>query len=170
MESMIQRVVRQVREANLTNNITLASNTSQLDIITNQLGDTVSVVTEPERRDTFPAIALATSYLKFVKGCAEDDVVVIMPCDPYTELGYYRTISQMVDCVEQNVADLVLMGITPLYPSEKFGYVVPAFDDAIAKYKKVFRFVDPGMCHYFICKKCILLIEMSWQICIIKDS
>lgn len=32
----------------------------------------------------------------------------------------------MVECVEQNVTDLVLMGITPTYPSTKYGYVVPA--------------------------------------------
>jgi mannose-1-phosphate guanylyltransferase len=32
MESMVQRVVRQAQEANLTNDITLATNASQLDI------------------------------------------------------------------------------------------------------------------------------------------
>jgi len=37
----------------LLEDITLAINASQLDIITNQLGDSVSVVTEPEHRDTF---------------------------------------------------------------------------------------------------------------------
>ena len=47
MESMVQRVVRQAQEANLTNDITLATNASQLDIIQNQLGECVSVVTEP---------------------------------------------------------------------------------------------------------------------------
>lgn len=125
MESMVQRVVRQVQEANLTDNITLATNASQLDIIINQLGDSVSVVTEPERRDTFPAIALAASYLKLAKACPDDEVVVIMPCDPYTEAGYFDTIGKMVRCVEANVAELVLMGITPTYPSEKYGYVVP---------------------------------------------
>lgn len=125
MESMVQRAVRQARDARLTDNITLATNASQLDIITNQLGDTVSVVSEPERRDTFPAIALAASYLKFAKGCADDEVVVIMPCDPYTEVGYFETIGKMAECVRQNVAELVLMGITPTYPSEKYGYVVP---------------------------------------------
>ena len=125
MESMVQRVVRQVREANLTDNITLATNASQMDIIINQLGESVSVVTEPERRDTFPAIALASSYLKLAKNCPDDEVVVIMPCDPYTESGYFETIGKMVKCVEANVAELVLMGITPTYPSEKYGYVVP---------------------------------------------
>ena len=125
MESMVQRVVRQIRDAHLTDDITLATNASQLDIITNQLGDTVSVVTEPERRDTFPAIALAASYLSLSKGCKDDEVVIIMPCDPYTEAGYFETIRKMAQCVEADVADLVLMGIKPTYPSAKYGYVVP---------------------------------------------
>ncbi len=143
MESMVQRVVRQAMDAKLTTNITLATNANQLDIITNQLGDTVSVVTEPERRDTFPAIALAASYLKLAKGCADDEVVVIMPCDPYTELDYFKTTSKMVVCVEQNVADLVLMGITPTYPSEKYGYVVPVANNNVNdNFKMVSRFTE----------------------------
>ena len=133
MESMVQRVVRQVREAHLTDDITLATNASQLDIIINQLGDSVSVVTEPERRDTFPAIALASGYLKLKKGCPDDEVVVIMPCDPFTEAGYFETIGRMVRCVEADVAELVLMGITPTYPSEKYGYVVPVTDHLMAE-------------------------------------
>lgn len=145
-ESMVQRVVRQASESGLTENITLATNASQLDIITNQLGDTVSVVTEPERRDTFPAIALAASYLKYAKGCEDDEVVVIMPCDPYTEAGYFKTIGKMVECVKENVADLVLMGIQPTYPSEKYGYVVPVpgndDDNDNENYYKVSRFTE----------------------------
>ena len=125
MESMIQRVVRQIREAKLTDNITFATNAVQRDCIINQLGEDVNIVTEPERRDTFPAIALAASYLAKEKECSDDEVVVIMPCDVYTESKYFATIAKMVEAVENNVADLVLMGITPTYPSEKFGYVVP---------------------------------------------
>lgn len=125
MESMIQRVIRQIREAKLTDNITFATNAVQRDSIINQLGEDVNVVTEPERRDTFPAIALAASYLAKEKKCNDDEVVVIMPCDVYTESKYFATIAKMVEAVENNVADLVLMGITPTYPSEKFGYVVP---------------------------------------------
>lgn len=142
MESMVQRVVRQAREANLTDEITLATNASQLDIITNQLGDQVSVVTEPERRDTFPAIALAVSYLSLAKNCPEDEVVVIMPCDPYTEIGYFETIGRMVECVKQDVAELVLMGISPTYPSAKYGYVVPEIKNSDAIYHKVARFTE----------------------------
>lgn len=146
MESMVQRVVRQVRLANLTNDITLATNVSQQDIIVNQLGDSVNLVTEPERRDTFPAIALAASYLKLAKQCADDEVVVIMPCDPYTELGYFETIGKMVECVKADVADLILMGIQPTYPSEKFGYVVPVANSTDSfnscSFKKVASFTE----------------------------
>jgi mannose-1-phosphate guanylyltransferase len=145
MESMVQRVVRQARLANLTNDITLATNASQQDIIVNQLGDSVNLITEPERRDTFPAIALAASYLSLEKKCSDDEVVVIMPCDPYTELGYFETIGKMVECVKANVADLVLMGIQPTYPSEKYGYVVPFGndnDDDNDNYKMVSRFTE----------------------------
>lgn len=147
MESMVQRVVRQASEANLTKDITLATNASQLDIITLQLGESVSVVTEPERRDTFPAIALAASYLKLAKQCTDEEIVVIMPCDPYTEAEYFNTIGRMVECVKQNVADLVLMGITPTYPSAKYGYVVPEAQSASSKFqvsgfKKVSRFTE----------------------------
>lgn len=125
MESMVQRVVRQIREAKLDASITLATNASQRDIIVNQLGEEIDMVLEPERRDTFPAIALAASYLSLSKDCKDDEVVIIMPCDPYTEAGYFETIRKMAQCVETNVADLVLMGIKPTYPSAKYGYVVP---------------------------------------------
>ena len=141
-ESMLQRVVRQVREAKLTDDITIATNASQQDIIINQLGDSVSVVTEPERRDTFPAIALAASFLKYTKGCKDDEVVVVMPCDPYTEPAYFKTMAKMVEYVEQEVADLILMGITPTYPSEKYGYIVPKSEESTVEYKKVLRFTE----------------------------
>ncbi len=125
MESMVQRVVRQIREADITRNITIATNSKQRDVIENQLGDSVSIVTEPERRDTFPAIALASEYLKMEKDCPDDEIVVVMPCDPYTEAGYFESIGKMVQAVEQNAAELVLMGVKPTYASPKYGYIVP---------------------------------------------
>ena len=131
MESMVQRVVRQAREAKLQAQITFATNAAQRDSIINQLGTEVDIVAEPERRDTFPAIALAVSYLHFVKGCSDNETVVVMPSDPYTELGYFETIGKMAKAVENDAAELVLMGIRPTYPSEKYGYVVPVRGDGL---------------------------------------
>ena len=131
MESMVQRVVRQAREAKLNAQITFATNAAQRDSIINQLGTDVDIVAEPERRDTFPAIALAVSYLHFVKGCADSEIVVVMPSDPYTEIGYFETIAKMAKAVDTDAAELVLMGIRPTYPSEKYGYVVPVRGDGL---------------------------------------
>lgn len=124
-ESMVQRVVRQIREANISAPVTIATSISQQDSIISQLGAEVNLVTEPCRRDTFPAICLASEFLAKVKNCPNDEVVVVMPCDPYTDAGYFQTIGEMAKCVADNVADLVLMGIEPTYPSSKYGYVVP---------------------------------------------
>lgn len=143
---MVQRVVRQIRETGIAEDITIATNAGQMDIITNQLGEDISIVTEPERRDTFPAIALAVSYLKYIKRCADDEIVVITPCDPYTETGYFETIRKMSECVKANVADLILMGITPTYPSSKYGYVVHVVPNnatcVSANYLQVGRFTE----------------------------
>lgn len=142
MESMIQRVVRQAIEAKLTNDIILATNAKQLDIITNQLGDSVSVVTKPERRDTFPAIALAASYLSLEKHLPDDEIIAVMPCDPYTESDYFKTIAKMCECIEKNVAELVLMGIKPTYPSEKYGYIVHKSDKEFDGVQMVSKFTE----------------------------
>ena len=142
-ESMVQRVVRQIKEAGLLESITVATSMSQADMIANQLGEYgVDIVTEPARRDTFPAIALASAYLQKEKHCRPDEIVVVMPCDPYTESGYFHTIAKMVKAVESNAADLVLMGITPTSPSSKFGYIVPQAGDASAEVQTVNRFVE----------------------------
>lgn len=141
-ESMVQRVVRQLKECGLDGTITVATSVSQRDVIINQLGDGIPVVTEPERRDTFPAIALACSYLAYEEQCPAEEIVVVMPCDPYTEQGYFETVRHMADAVGNDAAELVLMGIRPTYPSSKYGYVVPSASDKKAVIYKVSRFTE----------------------------
>lgn len=123
-ESMIQRVVRQIKTAGLTDDIVIATGLNQKDSIENQLGTSIDVVTEPCRRDTFPAIMLACSCLAD-KGTPMDEPVIVMPCDSYTDDGYFETIAKMADAVSERTAEIVLMGIEPTYPSAKYGYIVP---------------------------------------------
>lgn len=140
LESMVQRVHRQIRSSGLKADITVATSASQQDAVMSQLGGEVSIVTEPTRRDTFPAISLACEYLSRVKGCDAGEVVIVMPCDPYTQAGYFERISQMADAVAANVADMMVMGITPTYPSAKYGYIVPEVSfrevDGVVKVRK----------------------------------
>ena len=124
--------------------LTAATSLSQRDAIVNQVGNRIDVVTEPERRDTFAAIVLASAYLAGEKGCCTDEVIVVMPCDPYTEKGYYETISLMAKAVEEQRADLVLMGVKPENASGELGYIL-AEDDGSSKagdVLKVKQFVE----------------------------
>lgn len=139
-ESMLQRVVRQVQDSPLEAEVTIATGAGQRDAILSQLSGMVGVVNEPERRDTFPAIALSCLYLEKEKGCGRDEVVVVMPSDPYTDAGYFETIDKMVHAVKEGVADLVLMGIEPTYPSCKYGYIVPM--DKSESVRRVKRFTE----------------------------
>lgn len=124
-ESMVQRVYRQIKESDESAGIVIATGKTQTDSIRNHLGDKVDIVTEPSRRNTYPAIALSVSYLKYVKGIADDEVVIVLPVDPYAEAEYFNTLRRMEDAVKNNAGDLVLMGIKPTYPSAKYGYIVP---------------------------------------------
>ena len=67
-ESMVQRVYRQIKEVDADASVTIATSKTQVSSIHNQLDNSVGVCVEPCRRDTFPAIALATAYLHDVKG------------------------------------------------------------------------------------------------------
>ena len=82
-ESMLQRVYHQIKTVDPKATVTIATSKSQVSAIHNQLGEVVGVSVEPCRRDTFPAIALATAYLHDVKGIPEDEAVVVCPVDPY---------------------------------------------------------------------------------------
>lgn len=62
-ESMVQRVYRQIKKVDTDATVTIATGKTQVSAIHNQLGEDVGISVEPCRRDTFPAIALATAYL-----------------------------------------------------------------------------------------------------------
>ncbi len=132
-ESMVQRVFRQVKEVDADANITIATSKTQVSAIHNQLGNEVGVCVEPCRRDTFPAIALAAAYLKDCRGIGEDDVVVVCPVDPYVELSYFQMLEELSSCAAESEANIVLMGMEPSYPSEKYGYIIPQDKNAVSK-------------------------------------
>lgn len=133
LESMVQRVFRQVCSVNPEATITIATSKIQVSSIHNQLGENVGISVEPCRRDTFPAIVLATSFLHDVKGINEDEAVVVCPVDPYVNEDYFVAINELWELAQNDTANLVLMGINPTYPSEKYGYIMPISKDKVSK-------------------------------------
>ncbi len=124
-ESMIQRVWRQIHETIPDAKMIISTTDSQKETIKCQLGSDVDIALEPERRDTFPAIALAAVFLAMERGCGMEETVIVMPVDAYAEEGYFQTLRKMDEAVQNSAADMILMGIRPTYPSTKYGYIVP---------------------------------------------
>ncbi|MEH7568517.1 sugar phosphate nucleotidyltransferase [Priestia megaterium] len=124
-QSMVQRVWGQLENAHLTDSAVIATSKMQRDMIYSQVGTEVPLVIEPERRDTFPAIALAASYLHSEEQASEDEIVVVLPVDPYVEDGFFERVKDLESVLRDSKADLALMGVTPTYPSSKYGYIVP---------------------------------------------
>ena len=131
-ESMVQRVFRQIKTVDPTAVVTIATSKAQVSAIHNQLGDKVGVSVEPCRRDTFPAIALVSAYLADVQGIDPEEPVVVCPVDPYVENDYFEMLKLLSDQAGKGEANLVLMGIEPTYPSEKYGYIIPMSADQIS--------------------------------------
>lgn len=133
LESMVQRVYRQIKTVDTDATVTIATSKSQVSAIHNQLGEDVGISVEPCRRDTFPAIALAAAYLKDVRGIDPGEPVVVCPVDPYVENDYFEALKALGERAAVSDANLVLMGIEPTYPSEKYGYIIPTGKEALSK-------------------------------------
>ena len=149
-ESMLQRVYRQIKTVDPEATVTLATGKSQVSAIHNQLGDGVGISVEPCRRDTFPAIALATAYLHDVKGIPEEEAVVVCPVDPYVNDDYFAALHQLWELAQQGTANLVLMGIDPTYPSEKYGYIIPETKDTVSKVSTFKEKPDAATARHYI--------------------
>lgn len=125
-ESMVQRVWRQLQNTGLGEDAYLATNRSQVEMIVSQLGGEAPLIIEPERRDTFPAIALAAAYMYDVESLPLNTVITVLPVDPYVDEAFFQKIKQLEDVLHETDANLALMGVVPTVPSEKYGYIVPS--------------------------------------------
>ncbi|MDD4302358.1 MAG: sugar phosphate nucleotidyltransferase, partial [Sphaerochaeta sp.] len=132
-ESMVQRVHRQIRKVDPNATITIATSKTQVSAIHNQLGKDVGISVEPCRRDTFPAIALAAAYMHDVQNVGEKEAVVVCPVDPFVDDAYFSMLEKVGKQAEKGESNLVLLGIEPTYPSEKYGYIIPSDGNSVSK-------------------------------------
>lgn len=131
-ESMLQRVYGQIKAVDASADICIATSKTQVSAIHNQLGTDVVISVEPSRRDTFPAIALTSSYLYDKKNVSRDETIVVCPVDPYVDDTYFAALKELDELADKRTANIVLMGIEPTYPSEKYGYIIPETADKVS--------------------------------------
>jgi mannose-1-phosphate guanylyltransferase len=140
-QSMVQRVFGQIRAAYPDANIVIATSQTQLDNIRGQINSEVDVVLEPMRRDTYPAVVLSCAHMALNKGADLDEPVIALPIDPYTEIGFFRSLERLEGAIRAKQADIALIGIRPTFPTSKYGYIVPGGIIADGVYS-VTRFVE----------------------------
>lgn len=142
LESMLQRVWRQLKSVKLQDSTFIATSGTQVDMIQSQLGCQIPIIIEPERRDTFPAVALACSYLYSIQNIAPHEVICVLPVDPYVDESFFHKVKELESILLSTGSELALMGSDPTFPSEKYGYIVPSSHHASSDYFKVSRFVE----------------------------
>ena len=138
-ESMVQRVYRQITTVDSSANVVIATGKRQVGTIKHQLGSKVSICIEPCRRDTFPAIALASAFLASVKNVSPDEPVVVCPVDPYVNLDYFEAVKKLSELAADGQSNLSLLGIAPTFPSSSYGYIMPKSKDTVSR---VNRFIE----------------------------
>lgn len=138
--SMVQRTFAKVLSLVSDADVMVSTSSSQVELIKQQLGRNIDISIEPELRNTAPAILLACASLYWKNGASLDDSVVVIPIDAYADDQYYRKIHQMRDVLIQGLANVVLLGVEPTSPSEKFGYIVPRCPDG--EIRQVDKFVE----------------------------
>ncbi|WP_165248604.1 sugar phosphate nucleotidyltransferase [Adlercreutzia sp. ZJ141] len=127
-QSMVQRTFERIGEQGFNANVTIATCQSQIDSIERQVEGEYSVVVEPERRDTAPAIMLACAKLAFADKVDLDSTVIVMPIDTYAGAEYYEGLKKIDSAVRAGVGKIVLLGVEPTYPSNKYGYIIPSVE------------------------------------------
>lgn len=137
--SMLERVWSQLEELKLTKDTYLCASQAQVDVIRSQLGD-VSVVVEPARMDTFPAIALASTYL--IREHDEDEIVVVAPVDQYVDKDFFAAISKLPEVLVKSGAQMALLGVKPKAASSQFGYIRVAPSENNEEYQIVNQFQE----------------------------
>lgn len=123
-ESMVQKMYHGLLDMDPRAKIVIATNRKQIAEIQNQIGD-VNLSVEPCKRNTFPAILLAVSYMHDVMQVSDSEPVLVCPVDSYISNTYFDSISRLYDLAKEKDKNLCLMGVAPTCPSEKYGYIIP---------------------------------------------
>ncbi|RJE83953.1 cupin domain-containing protein [Paenibacillus sp. 1011MAR3C5] len=140
--SMIQRVWASLQKMGLAESAVIAASQVQEEVIQSQLNGAAHLVLEPVKRDTFPAISLASTYLFSKMGVNEGEIVVVMPVDVEADDSFFEAIKQLGKEFEESDSNIGLIGLRPTSPSEKFGYILPRKGLADSGMLQIDRFIE----------------------------
>ncbi|MHB8955385.1 MAG: mannose-1-phosphate guanylyltransferase [Pirellulaceae bacterium] len=123
-QTMLQATLCRLGDLVPASRVLVLTNQRLVESIARQLPalPAASIIGEPCRRDTAPAIGLAAAI---IARRDPEATMVVMPADHVirpTAL-FQRAITQAVELVESDPLKIVTFGIRPSYPAESFGYI-----------------------------------------------
>jgi len=124
-ESMIQRVCRQLGEAGLWKDTLILTHESQVEITRAHVGEEVPILSEPLKRGTFTAAALAANYAHSRLQADANETLCVLPVDSCVDTEFFKLISLASSALDESGVQLVLIGTKPTHPSTQYGYIVP---------------------------------------------
>ncbi|GGG17033.1 sugar phosphate nucleotidyltransferase [Paenibacillus abyssi] len=140
-ESMIQRVCRQLKEVGLDSSSLIVTHKSQVDITIHHVGSQMPIIAEPSKRGTFHAVALTAAYLHSRLQTDPRETICFIPVDLFAETAFIERFLRFPAVLQQSQAELALLGTRPTFPSDQYGYIVPAADNG-AEYYRVEQFAE----------------------------
>ncbi|OMF20317.1 sugar phosphate nucleotidyltransferase [Paenibacillus sp. FSL H8-0259] len=140
-ESMIGRVCRQLSQAGLDESVLFVAHQDQLAITRRYTGNKFPVIGEPYKRGTFTAAAYGALHLYSAGKARPEDIICVAPADMYADEDFFRLFPQFPDILASSQAELLLLGTQPAYPSDQYGYIVPAQGGTEA-YAQVLSFAE----------------------------
>lgn len=124
-ESMFQRIWRMMEHCKLNHHTYVSTGKAHAEIMKKQLQERAPIIIEPDVRDTFPAICLASTYLKSLEGTDLNELICVLPVDAYADEPFYHVISCLEETLTDIQFDIALIGVKPTFPSERYGYIIP---------------------------------------------
>ncbi len=123
-QTMLQATLRRLGDLVPATRVLVLTNKRLVEPIARQLPELplASIIGEPCRRDTAPAIGLAAAIIAQRDPAA---TMVVMPADHVIQPAavFQRAITQAAQLVDADPRRIVTFGIPPSYPAESFGYI-----------------------------------------------
>ena len=123
-QTMIQATVRRLGSLVPVSRVLVVTSERLVATVASQLPELpgTSIIGEPCRRDTAPAIGLAAAIIARQDA---DATMVVMPADHVIgpDSVFQNTVMQAAELVAADHRRIVTFGIRPSYPAESFGYI-----------------------------------------------
>ena len=128
--SLLQQTVERLKGFCSLDDIIVVANHEHRFLVAEQLEeigiDNPTIILEPYRRNTAPAVALAAFSVKYSKKIVDDSALLVLPADHVVrdKAAFHSALTAATEFqIDKN---LITFGVVPSHPSTEYGYIEKA--------------------------------------------